>query len=241
MNITRGLVLSAALGALGTGGWVFLSKSAGTELGVLACVVGAMCGVGMSGGLRAAGGIRPGLVAATTACVCILAGRLTILALNGPERDTRMEALSDSDAIEAMAGEIEAERQGAGAFGEGARVLAAEKWGRMTERERAAVLGSLARERARLLAGSARTLMASDFVFDIFPYGAMWMGAGGLIAFSLASHKVEVMAPLEVSERSKAGELRGPLAALSALDGPPASKEEPVVSKRRAGFHDEAA
>ncbi len=239
MNITRGLVLSAALGALGTGGWVFLSKSAGTGLGVLACVVGAMCGVGMSGGLRAAGGIRPGLVAATTACVCILAGRLTILALNGPERDTRMEALSESDAIEALAGEIEAERQGA--TGDGARALAAEKWGRMTERERAAMLGSLARERARLQAESSRTLMASDFVFDIFPYGAMWIGVGGIIAFSLASHKVEEMMPLEVSERSKAGELRGPLAALSALDEAPASKEEPVVSKRRAGFHDEAA
>jgi len=121
-------IIGAAIGgAVGAIGWAAVAYFTGYELGILAMLVGAICGVGASIGSFGKGGIWPGVVAVAVALFSILVGKFAVYEVQLMDYSDQLAAyaqdprsltaddLTDQDYTQYIADELARERVASGA------------------------------------------------------------------------------------------------------------------------------
>lgn len=105
-------------GAIGSFGWAVIATTTGYEVGLIATVVGALCGIGAAVGSGGNGGVWPGAVAVVVAVCAIFVGKIAVFELVMEEALAEVEAmepyrvsdLTMGDRLEFIADEVVAER-----------------------------------------------------------------------------------------------------------------------------------
>lgn len=186
MSLGRGFFGSLVGAAAGGGAWAALSLATDMRMGIVAIVVGALAGFGMSLGTEGRGGGSAGLLAGIAAALGILGSRYAVNHFGVQRMIAAGSTVTPETAVNEVAGDIYADWLAAGyrleSNGEEypAAVMdeARRRWGRLTPEQQQQYMTALSAHYASQGQQSAGAFTAIAFLVDLGLFGFAWLGLG---------------------------------------------------------------
>ena len=221
MLLLRGAFFGLVCGAIGAAMWAAVAYFTGYELGLLAIVVGGLCGFGMGMGNAGRGGAGAGLVAAFVTFLAIMGGKFAVVQVMLDDFLQSEAVVFDEEAsLDAIAGQVyqefDASGQDMGEEGdEWPSAVWSEtcaRWQAMSGAEREQFTADLQRQYQTDMAAARPVIGVVAFLFSFGLMDLVFFGLALSTAFKIgatnAKARMEEQAALEGAAVADVGEFR---------------------------------